>query len=151
MRRLARPCQWDLAMRPCRKQENAEPAMKFVLDLAKVLRLPRNLYPTLPKCCACHEILTLRNLRVAVTVGPAPRSFRTCRRTGVATVVAFSQLEKPKPAEGCSFSRFLFPRHTRTHVFSHASILPISHLCASYLQLVSATRKCLRNFLRLLS
>ena len=117
------PVPMGFAMRPCQKQENAAPATKSVLDLAKVLRLPRIMYPTLPKCCACHEIQTLRNLRVAVTVGPAPRPFRTRRRTGVATGVAFSQPEKPKPAEGCSFSPFLFPRHTRTHVFSHASIL----------------------------
>ena len=32
--------------------------MHHLHDLAKVLRLPRNLYLTLRKCCACHEIYT---------------------------------------------------------------------------------------------
>ena len=43
-------CAW-----PC---ESAAPATKSLLDLAKVRRLPRNLYLTLRKCCACHEICT---------------------------------------------------------------------------------------------
>ena len=30
----------------------------WIQHLAKVLRLPRNLYLTLRKCCACHEIYT---------------------------------------------------------------------------------------------
>ena len=58
---------------PC---ESAVPATKSILDLAKVLRLPRNLYLTLRKCCACHAIQTLRNLRAAVPMGPSPRPFR---------------------------------------------------------------------------
>ena len=41
-----------------------------------MLRLPRNLYLTLRKCCACHAIQTLRNLRAAVPMGPSPRPFR---------------------------------------------------------------------------
>ena len=47
-----------------------------MLDLAKVLRLPRNLYLTLRKCYAYHAIQTLRNLRAAVPMGPSPRPFR---------------------------------------------------------------------------
>ena len=57
--------------------ESAAPATKSILDLAKVLRLPRNLYLTLRKCCACHAIQTLRNLRAAVPMGPSPNAFRT--------------------------------------------------------------------------
>ena len=57
--------------------ESAAPATKSILDLAKVLRLPRNLYLTLRKCCACHAIQTLRNLRAAVPMGPSPNPFRT--------------------------------------------------------------------------
>ena len=41
-------CTW-----PCK---SASPATKPVPDLAKVRRLPRNLYMTLRKCGACHEI-----------------------------------------------------------------------------------------------
>ena len=41
-----------------------------------MLRLPRNLYLTLRKCCACHAIQSLRNLRAAVPMGPSPRPFR---------------------------------------------------------------------------
>ena len=44
-----------LTSRTCK---NAAPATKCVLDLAKVLRLPQNLYLTLRKCCACHEFCT---------------------------------------------------------------------------------------------
>ena len=58
---------------PC---ESAAPATKSILDLAKVLRLPRNLYLTLRKCCACHAIQSLRNLRAAVPMGPSPNPFR---------------------------------------------------------------------------
>ena len=58
---------------PC---ESAAPATKSILDLVKVLRLPRNLYLTLRKCCACHAIQTLRNLRAAVPMVPSPRPFR---------------------------------------------------------------------------
>ena len=57
--------------------ESAASATKSILDLAKVLRLPRNLYLTLRKCCACHAIQTLRNLRAAVPMGPSPNPFRT--------------------------------------------------------------------------
>ena len=40
------------------ESSQAQPAyyMYSVLDLAKVLRLQRNLYSSLRKCCACHDI-----------------------------------------------------------------------------------------------
>ena len=49
---------------------------KKIQHLAKVLRLPRNLYLALRKCCACHAIQILRNLRAAVPMVPSPRPFR---------------------------------------------------------------------------
>ena len=61
--------------------ESAAPATKSILDLAKVLRLPRNLHLTLRKCCVCHAIQTLRNLRAAVPMGPSPNPFRTRSET----------------------------------------------------------------------
>ena len=57
------------------------PGTKSVLDLAKVLRLPRNLYLTLRKRCACHATQTLQNLRAAVPMGPSPNPFRDCSET----------------------------------------------------------------------
>ena len=38
---------------------------KSILDLAKALRLPRNLHLTFRKCCACHAIQTLGKLDLA--------------------------------------------------------------------------------------
>ena len=91
---FARPCQWSrlrdrfcillspnsqrMDPAPC---ESAAPATKSALDLAKVLRLPRNLYLTLRKCCACHATQTLRNLRAAVPMGPSPNPFRDRSKT----------------------------------------------------------------------
>ena len=43
---------------PKKPGESSAPATKSAPDLAKVLRLPRNLHMTLPKCCACREICT---------------------------------------------------------------------------------------------
>ena len=63
------PVPMGFAMRPCQRCGNAAPATKSILGLAKVLRLPR-------KCCACHETVTLRNLRAAVPMAPRPRPFR---------------------------------------------------------------------------
>ena len=70
---LPSPSSHKVDAAPC---ESAAPATKSILDLAKVLRLPRNLYLTLRKCCACHAIQTLRNLRAAVPMVPSPRPFR---------------------------------------------------------------------------
>ena len=66
----------------------------------------------------------------------------TGRPSDAATEVAFSQLHTTKPAEGCSFSQVLFPRHTNTHVFSRAPfILSSSFPAPSSFQLVSVARK----------
>ena len=70
---LAIPSSQRVDAAPC---ESAAPATKSILDLAKVLRLPRNLCLTLRKCCACHASQTLRNLRAAVPMGPSPNPFR---------------------------------------------------------------------------
>ena len=51
-----------------------------------MMRLPRNLHLTLRKCCACHAIQSLRNLRVAVPMGPrsehGPKALRTRSESG---------------------------------------------------------------------
>ena len=103
---------------PC---ESAAPATKSILDLAKVLRLPRNLYLTLRKCCACHAIQTLRNLRAAVPMGPSPRPFRDRSetvprpfrdrlRTGVAAEVVCAQSGSPIHAQRRRFLHLAIPQ-----------------------------------------
>ena len=61
-------CHPQLAENAC---DSAVPATKSIFDLAKV-----HLYLTLRKCCACHAIQTLRNLRAAVPMGPSPNPFQ---------------------------------------------------------------------------
>ena len=117
---LAKVCTCHaICTRPC---ESAAPATKSVPDLAKVLRLPRNLYPTLRKRFA---------LRWAVR-----RDCAETGQTGVETEVAHIDADLPTPAERHSFSRFLFPRHTPTRVFWRAFIL----------HLTSALTICVRFF-----
>ena len=100
--------------------ESAAPATKSILDLAKVLRLPRNLNLTLRKCCACHAIQTLRNLRAAVPMGPSPNPFRTRSetvprpfrdrlRTGVAAEVVCAQ-SSPIHAQRQRFLHLAIPQ-----------------------------------------
>ena len=101
-----------------------------VPKLAKVPRLPRNLYSTfesaapatpftLRKCCACHAIQTWRNLRVAVPMGPrsehGPNALRTrsergpnALRPGAANRLAFGSPETPIHARGPAFCSFLY-------------------------------------------
>ena len=92
---------------PC---QSAAPATKSILDLAKVLRLPRNLYLTLRKCCACHAIQTLRNLRAAVPMGPSPRPFRDRLRTGVAAEVVCALSGSPIHAQRQRFLHLAIPQ-----------------------------------------
>ena len=92
---------------PC---ENAATATKSILDLAKVLRLPRNLYLTLRRCCACHAIQTLPNLRAAVPMGPSPRPFRDRLRTGVAAEVVCAQSGSPIHAQRQRFLHLAIPQ-----------------------------------------
>ena len=92
---------------PC---ESAAPATKSILDLAKVLRLPRNLYLTLRKCCACHAIQSLRNLRAAVPMGPSPRPFRDRLRTGVAAEVVCALSGSPIHAQRQRFLHLAIPQ-----------------------------------------
>ena len=56
-------------------------AAKSVPDLAKVLRLPRNLYLTLRKCCACREICTglAKVLRLPQNLCPTLQKHGACR------------------------------------------------------------------------
>ena len=93
--------------------ESAAPATKSILDLAKVLRLrlPRNLHLTLRKCCACHAIQTLRNLRAAVPMVPSPRPFRT------RSAPASAQASQPRWFAHCPEAQF-------THSANVFCILP---------------------------
>ena len=86
-----------------------------------MLRLPRNLYLTLRKCCACHAIQTLRNLRAAVPMGPSPRPFRDRSetvprpfrdrlRTGVAAEVVCAQSGSPIHAQRQRFLHLAIPQ-----------------------------------------
>ena len=114
---LPSPSSHKVDAAPC---ESAAPATKSILDLAKVLRLPRNLYLTLRKCCACHAIQTLRNLRAAVPMVPSPRPFRDRSetvpgpfrdrlRTGVATEVVCALSGSPIHAWHQRFCNLLSP------------------------------------------
>ena len=135
--------------RPC---ESIAPATHIQslgkLDLAKVPRRPRTLHLTLRKCCACHASQPLRNLRVAVPMGPrsepAPNTLRTrserapnALRPGAANSLASSSPETPTHARGHAFCRFLTPT-TRSHAYVSAR---------AGFQLVAVTRKFLLNFL----
>ena len=117
------------------------------LNLAKVLRLPRTLHLTLRKCCAlhltlrkccaCQAIQPLRNLRVAVPMGPrsepAPSPLRArserapnALRPGAANRLASSSPETPIHARGHAFCRFLTPT-TLARIFSRV-LVPSLHL-----------------------
>ena len=41
-------------------------------------------------------------------------------------------VDPPKPAEGHSFSRFLFPGHTPKHIFSHAFFICAARKLSAY-------------------
>ena len=115
---LPSPSSQGVDAAPC---ESAAPATKSILDLAKVLRLPRNLYLTLRKCCACYAIQTLRNLRAAVPMGPSPRPFRDRSetvprpfrdrlRTGVAAEMVCAQSGSPIHAQRQRFLHLAIPQ-----------------------------------------
>ena len=154
----------DLTVRKCCACHAIQSLTK--VDLAKVLRLPRNLHPTLPKCCACHAIQTLRNLCVAVPMGPAPNVIRdrsdpapTPLRPDAADRLAFASPDRATlfatfssakltiHAQGHAFCDFLFPCHTRAHVFSRAYSFSCDLFQRASFQLVAVTRKFLLNFL----
>ena len=119
---------------PC---ESAAPATKSILDLAKVLRLPGNLYLTLRKCCACHAIQTLRNLRTAVPMGPSLRLFRDRLRTGVAAEVVCAQPGSPIHAQRQRFLHLAIPSSQRVDAAPCESAAPATK---SILDLAKALR-----------
>ena len=95
----------------------------------RVLRLPRNRYLTLQKCCACHAIQTLRNLRAAVPMGPSPNPFRTRSetvprpfrdrlRTGVAAEVVCALSGSPIHAQRQRFLHLAIPQLAACHAIS---------------------------------
>ena len=113
---LPSPSSHKVDAAPC---ESAAPATKSILDLAKVLRLPRNLYLTLRKCCACHAIQTLRNLRAAVPMVPSPRPFRDRSetvprpfrdRSETASVQALRTVRKPNSRMAPTFLQLAIPQ-----------------------------------------
>ena len=119
-----------------------------------MLRLSRNLYSTLRKCCpclrkcrACHGSQNLRNLCVAVPMGPRSKSGPRLVRPGAANRLAFSSPETPIHAQGHAFCTFLFSHHTRTHVFSRAYSFACHLSQRASFQLVAVARKFLLNFL----
>ena len=137
--------------------ESAAPATKSILDLAKVLRLPRNLYLTLRKCCACHAIQTLRNLRAAVPMGPSPNPFRTRSetvprpfrdrlRTGVAAEVVCAQSGSPIHAQRQRFLHLAIPQLAESACESAApatkSILDLAKVLRLPRNLYLTLRKC---------
>ena len=110
--------------------ENATPAVKSALGLAKVMPL------NLRKCCACHAIPTWRNLCVAM--GPAPNVMRARSETAPTR-------HRREARTG--------PRFLRVSILEHFSSLACSFSChlserASF-QLVAVPRKFLLNFLGL--
>ena len=83
------------------RQPNSHSFLHLAIPhLAKVRRLPRNLYLTLRKCCACHTMHTLRNLRAAVPLVPSPRPIRT--RSETASV----QASRPRWFAHCPEAQF---------------------------------------------
>ena len=130
--------------------ESAAPATKSILDLAKVLRLPRNLHLTLRKCCACHAIQTLRNLRAAVPMGPVsetvPNPFRTRLRTGVAAEVVCALSGSPIHAQRQRFLHLAIPQLAESACESAApatkSILDLAKVLRLSRNLHLTLRKC---------
>ena len=145
---------------PC---ESAAPATKSILDLAKVLRLPRNLYLTLRKCCACHAIQTLGSLRAAVPMGPSPNPFRDRSetvprpfrdrsetadrlRTGVAAEVVCALSGSPIHAQRQRFLHLAIPQLAESACESAApatkSILDLAKVLRLPRNLYLTLRKC---------
>ena len=127
-------------------------------DLAKVLRLPRNLHLTLRKCCACHVIESLRNLRVAVLIGRrseyGPNALRMrseCAprvvRPGATNRSAFGSPKTPIYARRYVFCSFLYSYLTHAYIFSRAYSFFSSVLARVDFELIVITRKFLLNFL----
>ena len=117
--------------------ESAAPATKSILDLAKVLRLPRNLHLTLRKCCACHAIQTLRNLRAAVPMGPSPRPFRT------RSAPASAQASQPRWFAHCPEAQF-------THSANVFCILPSPQLAESACESAAPATKSILDLAKVL-
>ena len=120
-----------------------------IQHLAKVLRLPRNLYLALRKCCACHAIQSLRNLRAAVPMVPSPRPFRD--RPAPASVQAsqprwFAHCPEVQFTHSANVSASCYPPALLISVFVEAFSLAIrqsylsvhaNHILESYIYVSS--------------
>ena len=126
------------------------PATKSERQRNKLLHLPRNVQLSSPKRCACHAKLPLRKVCRSGPMGPGARPFRTrptplphpsfTRPSPSSVRGSFQPAGNAKTCRGSLFSRFLFSRHARAHVFAHAFILSSSYL---YARLVFAVAQCL--------
>ena len=144
LRHFARQRQWDL--RPCQRCGKVAPATKSILGLAKVLRLPRNLYFGSAKFCACHENLTLRNLRVAVTGAPGPRPSRD-RPEQAPRQRYLHSLSSRAVRQDAGILPLPRNLHFLIYFKSLSNIFQVSFLSSAILQLVSVPRKLLLKFL----
>ena len=96
--------------------ENAAPATKYAPDLAKMLRLPRNSILAKPLCCRANG--------PGVRTRPHPsEAVPSMLRPDAANKLDFGSPATRNHVEGHTFSRFLFPRHTRARIFSCVLIL----------------------------
>ena len=119
---LRKCCAWhEICTRPC---ESAVPATKSALDLAKVLCLPRSLYLTLRKRCACCALLSLRSLRVVVSMGrrseTGPNVVRASSEVAPSrrrNKASFQLSGDANSRTGPRFCTILFSRHTRVLFF----------------------------------
>ena len=139
----------------CLTLQSAAPATKSVLDLAKVLPLPRNLYLTLRTCCACGESAALATksvlgLHLPHSSNPAVRSRSEHAPTRRREQARFRLSGNAKSRRGSHFFTISIPT-TRARTFSRACLyssldFPLIPLRASF-HLVLVTRKFLLNFL----
>ena len=133
------PRNLHFTLRKCCACHAVQPLGK--LDLAKVLRLPRNMHPTLPKNAA-PATQALRNLCVAVPMGPAPSMLRDRSETAprplrpdAADRLAFASPEAPIHAQGHAFCDFLISgdADSRTGPCFWRLSLPLPHARAFFL------------------
>ena len=110
---------------------------------------------TLRKCCACHAIQSLRNLRVAVPLGPrfehGPNALRTRSESGPTRrreQASFRLSGDTNSRTGpCFLQLSTLPPHARTYFLARLFLLYSSVSARAGFQLVAVTRKFLLNFL----
>ena len=141
---FARPCQWSrlrdrfcILLSPSSQRmdpapcESAAPATKSALDLAKVLRLPRNLYLTCESAAPATQLKPCETFarpcqwaRLRTRSGTVPRPFRDRVRTGVATEVVCALSGSPIHAQRQRFCILLSPSSQRVDAAPCESAAP---------------------------